>query len=330
MLIFIDTNIFLSFYHFSNDDLEELAKLSVLLEKDEVVLYLPEQIIHEFQRNRDNKIADALKQFSAQKLDFRFPQFLKEYEEFENLRELQRYYSKVHAKLYEKAIEDIQARNLKADKVIQDLFDKGLIWKIDDEVLELARTRIEVGNPPGKKGSLGDALNWEVLLRIFPGEDDLYFISDDKDYFSQINSNLFNPFLLQEWQSKKGSKIICYKSLSGFFKDHFPTITLASEIEKDLRIQQLANSSSFTKTHSIISKLNNYPEFTIAQVNALVDGGSVNSQVYWIINDLDVKSFFQKIIKGKEAEIKPESLAGLFSYLEETTTSNEDPFEGVF
>ena len=35
---FIDANIFLQFYHFSNDDLGEIHKLTVLMENGEVVL----------------------------------------------------------------------------------------------------------------------------------------------------------------------------------------------------------------------------------------------------------------------------------------------------
>ena len=66
MNIFIDTNIFLSFVdHLSNDDLEELNKLSLLLQQGKTKLYLPEQVVQEFRRNRDNKIADALKQLRA-------------------------------------------------------------------------------------------------------------------------------------------------------------------------------------------------------------------------------------------------------------------------
>ena len=35
MNLFIDTNVFLSFFHLSNDDLEEIHKLAVLIEKGE-------------------------------------------------------------------------------------------------------------------------------------------------------------------------------------------------------------------------------------------------------------------------------------------------------
>ena len=60
MNIFIDTNVYLSFYHLSSDDLEELKKLVVLAREGKVVLLLPEQVIDEFRRNRAAKIADAL------------------------------------------------------------------------------------------------------------------------------------------------------------------------------------------------------------------------------------------------------------------------------
>src|SRR5262249_12083926 len=142
---------------------------------------------------------------------------------------------------------------------------------IDETIEPLARTRIDVGNPPGKNGSLGDALNWEILLQNVPDGEPLYFVTDDKDYVSPIDSSIFNAYLSQEWQNQKGSEIVYFKSLSEFFKEHFPKITLASELEKDLVIRDLADSSSFVETHTIISKLNKFSDFTIAQINAIVD-----------------------------------------------------------
>lgn len=44
MNLFIDTNVFLSFYHLSDDDLEEIRKLSVLLERGNIRLWLPQQV----------------------------------------------------------------------------------------------------------------------------------------------------------------------------------------------------------------------------------------------------------------------------------------------
>ena len=59
MKIFIDTNVYLKFYHYSNDELEELRKLIVLIEQGEILLYVPSQVFNEFTRNREVKIADA-------------------------------------------------------------------------------------------------------------------------------------------------------------------------------------------------------------------------------------------------------------------------------
>jgi len=89
MNIFIDTNIYLSFYHLSDEDLEEIRKLSVLLEREEVWFWLPQQVKDEFFRNRENKAQDAIKRLKDQNKKVSFPVFCKNYPEFDEIRELQ-------------------------------------------------------------------------------------------------------------------------------------------------------------------------------------------------------------------------------------------------
>jgi len=221
MNIFIDTNIFLSFYHFTSDDLEELKKLGVLLSNGRVRLFLPQQVLDEFWRNRENKISDALNKLRDQRLNLQFPQFCKDYEEFETLRQLQKSYSKVHSELVQRAVEDIQGQRLKADLVIQDLFCKGSVFPTTEEIYDRAIRRMKIGNPPGKEGSLGDAINWEVLLEHIPSGEKLYFITDDKDFASSLDSSQFNGFLVAEWRRSKGSELVFYKSLSTFLRKTF-------------------------------------------------------------------------------------------------------------
>ena len=183
--------------------------------------------------------------------------------------------------------------------------------------------RLEIGNPPGKRGSLGDALNWEALLQSVPDGEDLYFISDDKDFASPIDRDAFNAFLLDEWAKIKNSNLVFYRNLSAFFKEHFPNISLASELEKDILIRKLANSGSFAETHEIIAKLNKYTEFTIAQINAIVEATISNNQVYWIIGDSDIKGFLLNVIKGKEDQIDPENLDLLMQLLNSCVRKEE-------
>jgi predicted nucleic acid-binding protein len=71
--LFIDTNVFLSFYHLTNEDLEELKKLAALIDKNEIVLFLPDQVKKEFTRNRAGKISDAMRNYKMLNSICRFP-----------------------------------------------------------------------------------------------------------------------------------------------------------------------------------------------------------------------------------------------------------------
>ena len=86
MNLFIDTNVFLHFYHYSGDDLAELDKLAVLIKNSDLNLFIPDQVQDEFYRNRDNTIADALKEFRKEKLDKQFPQMTKPFDEYVKMR----------------------------------------------------------------------------------------------------------------------------------------------------------------------------------------------------------------------------------------------------
>ena len=326
MNLFIDTNIFLSFYHLTSDDLEELKKLGVLLRQNQITLLLPEQVIKEFRRNRENKIADALKRLREQRLNLQFPQLCKDYEEYSRLRQLQQEYEEHHATLLQRIAQDVGNESLKADTTIQELFSLAERIITDDTIVARARLRYDSGNPPGKSNSLGDAINWETLLLAVPNGQDVYFITDDKDYCSPLNESLFNGYLLHEWAQTKGSQLFYHQRLSSFFKERFPHIKLASELEKDLLIRDFADSGTFARTHAVISGLSRYTDFTAAQLNDIVAAAISNNQVYRIINDPDVMGFLSTVIAGHEAQIDHDNLAQLQARLAPMETHEEIPF----
>ena len=311
MHLFIDTNVLLSFYHFAGDDLEELKKLIVLLGQKKLRLYLPNQIVSEFRRNREGKIADALKKLKDQRLNLQFPQICKDYPEYGKLRELQKAYETHHTELLNKLGDDIASFALKADAIISQLFNLAEKVVCADETVRKARDRFDLGNPPGKDGSLGDAVNWEALLGAVPEKTDLHFITDDKDYCSALDEETFSGFLSDEWRDRKKSNLVFYKRISAFFKEHFPEIKLAAELEKDLLIEDFANSSSFARTHSVVAKLSKYADFTPAQLNAIVSSAILNSQIGLITDDADVHDFLTGVIKGREKLIEKQSLEAL-------------------
>jgi len=330
MNLFIDTNIYLTFYHYSSDDLEELKKLSSTINNRAITLYCTDQVKDEFKRNREAKISDALKRFNDQKLNTQFPQICKEYEEYKQLRDAIRQYDDARDKIYKKLLSDTERNNLGADSLIGDLFEKSQALKSNPAILDAATLRMQLGNPPGKKGSYGDAINWEILLSEMPTED-LYLITGDADYVSPINDDKLAQYLTEEWEGKKHASIFFYRKLSQFFGHKFPSIKLASEMEKELAIASLRSSANFASTHVAIARLARFGDFTIDQIREIIETAVSNSQIYWISGDPDISEFMQNIIRGKENEIDPEKLAEFRKYYtpepEVAPVQNEDnPF----
>jgi len=309
--LFIDTNIFLGFYHLSSEDLEELRKLSVLMRQGKITLYLPKQVVDEFSRNRDSKIADALKRFRDDKLNDQFPQMSKEYDEYKTMREGIGQYAKAKSALLDKLTIDIEGHNLKADAIIKQLFDTARIIDVSPDILERARTRCEMANPPGKAKSCGDAINWESLLEACPHSEDLHFITDDADYFSELRDDRFSSFLLDEWHERKTSEILFLKRLSSFFKDNFPDIKLASELEKQLLITDLTQSPTFASTKHTLKKLSKFTDFTDDELNEIVLAAISNNQIYWIMGDSIVTNTLTNIVDRNEDRIDATNLAEL-------------------
>jgi len=330
--LFIDTNIYLTFYHFSSDDLEELKKLLVAVNNKKIRLYITEQVINEFRRNREAKIADALKIFNAQRLPDQFPQICKAYEEYNTLRELLKSFSKARAQLLETLKSDIDSNECGADIIINGLFARANILELDDDIVEAAKNRVSLGNPPGINNSYGDSINWELLLKHFPNDEDLHFITEDtKDYSSKIEKGRLSEFLNLEWQENGKSTLCYYTKLSDFLRKEFPNIELASELEKELAIGSFANSTNFASTKSAIRKVRNFTDFSDSEIIEIIEASTTNNQIYWIRNDSIVKNFLLGIIKGREDALDSKVLEEFNSiYREElkadSTQEEEIPF----
>jgi predicted nucleic acid-binding protein len=311
MQLFIDTNILLSFYSLNQEDLSELNKLIDAIERKQITLLLTDQIIDEFNRNREQRIDGAIKSLRNQTFNPQFPQLCEDYPEVDLLRESLKQYEQAHATLTNKIFIDIKSKNLKADLIIQSFFSLGKKLTSNINILDRARFRMGVGNPPGKNNSLGDAINWECLLDETPAGEDLFFITGDKDYCSALNEDEFSDFLLNDWHSRKQTKIHFYKRLSGFCKEQFPEIAIASVRDKEFLIRDLVNSRSIGDTQKAIAKLSYYQEFTAAQVNTIVAAAISNRQVFWSIEDDLVRSFLTSVVTNNQQYLDAASLMSI-------------------
>lgn len=306
MNLFIDTNIWLSFYHFSSDDLEELRKLAVLLEKRSVRLHLPEQVVEEFRRNREAKFVDAMKRFKDEKLSDEFPQLCRQYEqEYQQMRDAIFAYRAAKKGLLQQVEDHYEKEELKADQVIQELFGKANKAAVSQEIVDRAKLRMDKGNPPGKKGSFGDAINWECLFQTLNPNCDLYFIAEDKDWRSTWDEEEFEAFLKWEWKTKNGGEIRYYRRLSNFLKAMFPEINLKDEVKKEAAIKKLCECRSFAASHAALDELAKYASFSSDQVNTILKEVTTNHQIYGISEDWDINDNVRKIIDNHSFDLDP-------------------------
>ena len=164
MNLFIDTNVWLSFYDFTSSDLSQLEKLMGYMELEKVRLLLPEQVVDEFDRNRENKFQNALKSIKSHKQPT-FPVFCKDFSEYKTIKNAITTLDKARKSMLDKVEKQFHDRNLRADAVIDPIFQNSDKLPTTKKILNAARDRMTKGNPPRKKGnnSHGDAINWECL-----------------------------------------------------------------------------------------------------------------------------------------------------------------------
>lgn len=306
MHVFIDTNILLSFYHYSSDELDVLHNVFADHEHGSATVYVTEQVKDEYVRNREVKIKDALKKFNDSKINPQFPSFMKGHEEYDKLRELAR-----QAKLLKKSIllkvqDSIDQETLPADVLIADIFKYSRVSKVTAKRLEAAEIRMARGNPPGKKNSLGDAINWEILLEEVTDGNDLHIVSADGDYFSTLNENNPGFFIRKEWKKKKKADVFVYRTLSEFTKEHFDGIAFSYDKEKQSLIDQLKTCGNFASTHDVIAKLETYTYFSLKEVEGVLDAAVDNDQFGRVVTDYDVSDFLNKHAVPRYSELKNE------------------------
>ena len=317
MHLFLDTNIYLSVYKLSGDDLEELRKLAVTVRSGDTMLYLTEHGEDEFRRNRAGTIAESLKTVEAASVPKSYPQLMRNLGGFAQLRDTFTSFERQRADLVEEARAAALRQDLQADRLVQELFGIARHLPVSDEISTAANDRHRRGNPPGKKDSVGDALNWECLLGAVPEGEDLVLVTADKDYLSKLDATTLDEFLVDEWRDRKGSAISVYDSLTALFKAHYPNIRLAADLERNLAIEDLITSANFRKTHLAIQRLSAFADFTPEEAQALVEAANTNSQISHILEDDDVRTFYLALVERFRETLPPESLAQLLAAMEE-------------
>jgi len=288
----------LSLYAYTEDNIEELKKVLQLIKSKELKLYIPTVVNQEFYRNRDRKIFESLGNLQRFSTSLSIPRFVEHHDEAKQVRVLLKEVEACRTALVEKATIEIIEQKLAADQLFLELRETASLLAVSDAVDKAARMRLERGNPPGKEGSLGDRLNWELLLSKVPDGADLHVVSRDKDFSSPLGSEVPNSYLSGEWATIKKAQMFLYAGLKPFVKKHFPTIALASDVEKKLAIKALVESGSWQQTHTAIAQLSPFSaDFTPDEAKELFDALVANPEIHAVAGDDDVRSFYLGLLQ---------------------------------
>lgn len=320
--VFFDSNVFLSLYDLTKSDLDEVEGLSNLIADGTVTLYLPRQVVDEVQRTRDSILAGVKASLDRATIKFPYPSIVKnEGSLCQQLRATTKRWNDDRNQVIRAVFRRINTKTLHADIVIHKLFASTKILDANKEIVDRARLRMDLRNPPGKTGSLGDAINWETLLSVVPDGVKLMIVSNDKDFSSELHEPKrheprIKSFLSQEWSNAKhGGSVVLHSDFIGFTDACKQVGQLKIEEARRERqnalVSRLVESGSFVSTHEWISALNQCFPFTPNNVERLVEALFSNEQIGWIHTDSDVSAFFVRLHTEHGHQI-PDRLLDLF------------------
>ena len=118
-----------------------------------------------------------------------------------------------------------------------------------------------------------------------------YFAEDDYSEGSELESLIkiiIDRTVVNEVLEMKNTMCVQEMELERRSKDRL-------YIQKEDLIDKLSDSSSFAETHKIIKSMNDIDDWDQSQIRRILDIANDNSQVKYILNDKDIKKFYDKI-----------------------------------
>ena len=243
--LFIDTNVFLQIYRNSDDKHIIIDELIKLIKDKKLKIFITQQVIDEFYRNRESVLKFSLNMLNKSFSNIKVPTFCSSNRDIKKIISLNKEIKTRIGKVYNKLWSNAKNEKLDIDKLFKKLIKSTEIIQFDNKLIAMAKRRYELGNPPRKpkennaRHSYGDAINWEILLKEVPNKKNLFIISFDGDFVSDLSEEDISNFLKKEWKQRKKSEVKRYKSISRFLKDEFKTKTITKEIIKNEEVHPI-------------------------------------------------------------------------------------------
>lgn len=330
--IFIDTNVLLRIFNKTSDTLNEVEVLLELVKANQVTLYTTEQVVEEFYRNAEHEIENAISDIAAIPDKVELPRITQQFGEASEILSHFNAIRQAKKALLEAAREAAQGGELREDSLVGEIFAEATELPRTPEIIEKARLRRDLGNPPGKKDTLGDQINWECLLSGVENGKNLSILSRDGDFSVKIGSKSVKQFLESEWEGAKVSKICLFHDLKEFLSEAFPDIKTPLDAKKNSALSKLKKSGSFLTTHKQIAILAEIiDQLSLEEATKAFRALIENEQVRWIATDEDVKEFYSRLFERfypKTPHELDEELIAVAPYLgpDESDLDDDIPF----
>jgi hypothetical protein len=303
--VFLDANVLLDFYKVSRSTLTSIKALLILQGHEKVTVLTTSQVQDEVRRNREVTIKTALAEFEKDSVGNNIPAMVRELPAAKEAVALAQQYRKARDAVSRVVREQARSKTLPADQLIAEMFSTSTQVELDDQLYSKALMRHNLRNPPGKRESMGDALNWESCLRHCAGGDTLHLVSQDGDYFDPLNADEPYPFLREEFAALKKGKLLAYRTLLDFFQANFPGALDVENLNRELWAEKLLGSRSFNDTHRAVSELlKEKLSLSKGQIRLIADAFIINDQVRRISLDEDVRELMNFVRDHRSLDLE--------------------------
>lgn len=307
--LFLDTNIYLSYLEKGAPNITELVRLAELIDHKKVSLFITDQVIDEYSRNREAVAKRALDQI--RKLDYKpiFPPCFRELDSCAALRDALSNAREAQSSLAKEFMHKVTTSSLAIDEQFSVLREKAISIDTSDSVYEVAKKRVALGKPPkkSKDTSIGDAVNWELLVEkcrpTLGSRKSIQIVAEDGDYYSKFDDSVASKYLLDEWKSRVDTDISFFKDLKAFFKFNEIQVEATDDQKRKELIQSLVNSGSFVNTNAFAEQLLKFDYFDEEDVRLILKGLKENDQISRILGNEPIFKLYNLIFKSEHLDL---------------------------
>ena len=307
--VYVDANVMLDFFRTASTDLKALQILIDLVDIGDAQIVITEQTLDEFQRRREDAIAAGREALKKQYLSITVPHLFDGFEQREDLEQAVSSARRAQASLLDRVADAARRRALQADSTVSSLLESAKVLKINDDALEAARWRVELGRPPGKGASIGDALSWETLLRQAPTGTDLVVITADSDFVSPLGGSL-SQYLADEWSARVEGTARRFAKFEDYIRSERPEVAFPDDVRRDWAVRCLEESGSFRETRNTLRRLHRayLGSIGLDEATRVLRAAVTNNQIRWILEDDDIQSMLWDLLQPHRANLDADSL----------------------